>query len=277
MKKRKPKQKRSTRDGINRRRALVKKLYELGLKTDEIARVSGWSRATTVVDINALRKMGQLREKPVRKEANQLILNEYLQLLDRPLREEAEKRLFKVIKERLKVDEILSALSAAYFVLGLLTYPRGVPQKDLVYARLLAAIFNISVCLPEPKEAQDKAQKLWKEFCQIFQASKQLPDDILRACLNFLIESYPRRFIVWPIDGRQIMDEVLKQHLKPQEYNILSLRCGLKDGQLRLLKEIAQLLNLSRERVRQIEIKAIERLRHPKVKEQLRPFIVSLP
>jgi hypothetical protein len=222
--------------------------------------------------------MGQLREKPVRKEANQLILNEYLQLLDRPPREEAEKRLFKVIKERLKVDEILSVLSAAYIALRLFTYPRGVPQKDLGYVRLLAWIFNIPpVRLPEPKEAQDKAQEVWKEFCQIFQASQQLPDDILRACLNFLIESYPRRFIVWPIDGRQIMDEVLKQHLEPQEYNILSLRCGLKDGQLRLLKEIAQLLNLSRERVRQIEIKTLDRLRRPKIKEQLRSFIVSLP
>ncbi|MDX2107930.1 MAG: sigma-70 family RNA polymerase sigma factor [Candidatus Melainabacteria bacterium] len=51
--------------------------------------------------------------------------------------------------------------------------------------------------------------------------------------------------------------------LNPRERSILELRFGLKDGKTRTLAEVAELFGLPRERVRQIEAKALRKLRHP--------------
>jgi len=58
--------------------------------------------------------------------------------------------------------------------------------------------------------------------------------------------------------------------LTERERKVLMLRYGLKDGRPRVLQEVAEAFNISRERVRQIEVKALEKLQHPRRKEQLR-------
>lgn len=60
--------------------------------------------------------------------------------------------------------------------------------------------------------------------------------------------------------------------LSDREREILILRYGLEDGHGRTLKEVARVFNITRERVRQIEIKAIEKLKHPIHKDKLRIF-----
>ncbi|MCW5824367.1 MAG: sigma-70 family RNA polymerase sigma factor [Cyanobacteria bacterium TGS_CYA1] len=52
-------------------------------------------------------------------------------------------------------------------------------------------------------------------------------------------------------------------NLNPRERSILELRFGLKDGRTRTLAEVAELFGLTRERIRQIEAKALRKLRHP--------------
>ena len=60
--------------------------------------------------------------------------------------------------------------------------------------------------------------------------------------------------------------------LPPREQQILSLRYGLENGQEHSLQEIGTLLNLSRERIRQLEARALKRLRHPARCECFRDF-----
>ncbi|MFQ5795388.1 MAG: RNA polymerase sigma factor RpoD, partial [Candidatus Bipolaricaulia bacterium] len=67
------------------------------------------------------------------------------------------------------------------------------------------------------------------------------------------------------------LEKVLAQ-LSEREKRILELRYGLRDGHPRTLEQVGKEFNITRERVRQIEIKAIEKLKHPKKKKQLEKF-----
>ena len=56
--------------------------------------------------------------------------------------------------------------------------------------------------------------------------------------------------------------------LSPREKDVLRLRFGMDDGRQRTLEEVGQLFGVTRERIRQIEAKALRKLRHPKKKEK---------
>lgn len=68
------------------------------------------------------------------------------------------------------------------------------------------------------------------------------------------------------------MDHVLST-LTPRQERILRLRYGLHDGRSHTLKEVADKFGLTRERIRQIERKALRRLRHPVRSRRLRSFL----
>ena len=61
--------------------------------------------------------------------------------------------------------------------------------------------------------------------------------------------------------------------LTPREKKVLSLRFGLEDGRQRTLEEVGQEFNVTRERIRQIEAKALRKLRHPSRSKKLRDFL----
>ncbi|MFC2369497.1 MAG: sigma-70 family RNA polymerase sigma factor, partial [Selenomonas noxia] len=71
-----------------------------------------------------------------------------------------------------------------------------------------------------------------------------------------------------PADAASVMllkeqiTEVL-QTLAPREAEVLRLRFGLEDGRSRTLEEVGQSFGVTRERIRQIEAKALRKLRHP--------------
>ena len=61
--------------------------------------------------------------------------------------------------------------------------------------------------------------------------------------------------------------------LTPREAKVLSLRFGLEDGHPRTLEEVGQEFNVTRERIRQIEAKALRKLRHPNRSKRLKDFV----
>lgn len=71
---------------------------------------------------------------------------------------------------------------------------------------------------------------------------------------------------------RDDLDEVLKT-LSDREREVLALRFGLGDGNPRTLEEVGQYFNVTRERIRQIEAKALRKLRHPNRNRRLREYI----
>jgi len=72
---------------------------------------------------------------------------------------------------------------------------------------------------------------------------------------------------------RDLLQDVLED-LPPREVRILQMRYGLVDGETYTLEEVGQKLGVTRERIRQIEVQALSRLRHPAHARKLRDFLV---
>ena len=68
------------------------------------------------------------------------------------------------------------------------------------------------------------------------------------------------------------LEEVLHT-LTPREEKVLRLRFGLEDGRTRTLEDVGKEFNVTRERIRQIEAKALRKLRHPSRSKRLRDFL----
>ena len=71
---------------------------------------------------------------------------------------------------------------------------------------------------------------------------------------------------------REQLEEVMNT-LTPREAKVLKLRFGLEDGKARTLEEVGKEFEVTRERIRQIEAKALRKLRHPSRSKKLRDYM----
>jgi len=71
---------------------------------------------------------------------------------------------------------------------------------------------------------------------------------------------------------KEQIDDVLST-LTPREQRVLQLRFGLEDGRSRTLEEVGKEFNVTRERIRQIEAKALRKLRHPSRSRRLKDYL----
>ena len=74
------------------------------------------------------------------------------------------------------------------------------------------------------------------------------------------------------INLKEMTENVLKT-LTPREEKVIKMRFGLDNGSDHTLEEVGQNFAVTRERIRQIEAKALRKLRHPSRSRKLRPFL----
>ena len=76
--------------------------------------------------------------------------------------------------------------------------------------------------------------------------------------------------------GRRILKDHLQEiinDLQVREQKILEMRFGLKDGVTHTLEEVGKVFGVTRERIRQIEAKALRKLRHPSRSKKLKDYL----
>lgn len=83
-----------------------------------------------------------------------------------------------------------------------------------------------------------------------------------------------------PVDDRKMLDDfrptlqrLMIEGLTPKEHRVLDMRFGLTSGEEQTLEDVANTFNLSRERIRHIEAKAMRKMKHPARSRELREYI----
>lgn len=134
---------------------------------------------------------------------------------------------------------------------------------------------------PTPKEIGDELEISPEKVREIIKVS-QLPIS-LEAPIGEEEDSHLGDFIedqnaLPPPDAasRQLLKEQIEDvldSLTPRERRVLQLRFGLEDGRSRTLEEVGREFNVTRERIRQIEAKALRKLRHPTRSRKLKDYL----
>lgn len=134
---------------------------------------------------------------------------------------------------------------------------------------------------PTPKEIADELgvpEERVREIQKISQDPVSLETPIGEENDSSLGEFIEDENGVTPTDAvaRSLLKEQLLgilDSLTPREEKVLRLRYGLDDGRPRTLEEVGKVFNVTRERIRQIEAKALRKLRHPSRSKRLKDFI----
>jgi RNA polymerase primary sigma factor len=125
----------------------------------------------------------------------------------------------------------------------------------------------------------DMSPEKVRNIIKMSQASMSLETPVGEEGDNRLADFIEDKKTIGPADAasqeflREQLDDVLKNVLSERERQVLSHRFGLQDGKAKTLEEIGDKFNVTRERVRQIEAKALRKLRHPRISRKLKDYL----
>lgn len=120
--------------------------------------------------------------------------------------------------------------------------------------------------------SESKLKDLYKWSQTTFSLDRQVRGGDGDELINFVADNSDDDSGIDLRDRVQIV-ELVRGMLSERQFQIVSLRMGLIDGEHRSLDQVGAVLGLSRERVRQIQMQAMRRLRSPKNAEQLKHFL----
>ena len=127
------------------------------------------------------------------------------------------------------------------------------------------------------KEMEISSEKV-REIVKVSQLPISLESPIGEEEDSPLGNSIEDRNTLPPVDvaSKQLLKEQIEDvlyTLTPRERRVLQLRFGLEDGRSRTLEEVGREFNVTRERIRQIEAKALRKLRHPSRSRKLKDYL----
>jgi len=123
-----------------------------------------------------------------------------------------------------------------------------------------------------------RASQKVRKIMRISQEPMSLDMPVGQEDSSMLGDFIPDENMMGPVDaaGRQLLKEQIRSALgvlSERERQVLEMRFGLLDGQDNTLEEVGQFFGVTRERIRQIEAKALRKLRHPTRSRELRDYL----
>ena len=151
-------------------------------------------------------------------------------------------------------------------------------NKLLRHQRRLIQEFGREPNSDELAESMEQTPEKVREILRISQEPVSLETPIGEEEDSHLGDFIEDRAALAPVDAasyqllKEQVEEVLYT-LSPRERRVLELRFGLQDGHSRTLEEVGREFGVTRERIRQIEAKALRKLRHPTRSRKLKEFL----
>ena len=143
--------------------------------------------------------------------------------------------------------------------------------QRLELAKELGADYTINVSHEDPVERVREILKIAQEPVSLETPIGEEEDSHLGDFIPDEDASEPSEAASFTLLKEQLV-EVLST-LTPREEKVLKLRFGIEDGRTRTLEEVGKEFNVTRERIRQIEAKALRKLRHPSRSKKLKDFL----
>ena len=190
-------------------------------------------------------------------------------------------------EDRSKVDGLLTVTSDVIFQRqNTYAFQRGkfielAGQLDLHDEKAKSQLLHLNGHEPTPEEIAEYLEMPCdkvREILRVAQDPVSLETPIGEEEDSHLGDFIPDDDALAPADAasmsllKEQLAEVLKT-LTPREEKVLSLRFGLEDGNPKTLEEVGKEFNVTRERIRQIEAKALRKLRHPSRSKKLKDFL----
>ncbi len=151
-------------------------------------------------------------------------------------------------------------------------------NKLLRVSRRLAQEYGREPTAREIAKKMDLPAEKVREIVKVAQLPVSLEAPIGEEEDSHLGDFIEDRTALPPVDtaSKQLLREQLSEvlaEMTPRERRVLILRFGLEDGRSRTLEEVGQEFNVTRERIRQIEAKALRKLRHPSRSRRLKDYL----
>ncbi len=151
-------------------------------------------------------------------------------------------------------------------------------NRLLKTSRRLAQEYGREPNSTEIAKEMDLSSEKVREIVKVSQLPISLESPIGEEEDSPLGNSIEDRNALPPVDAasKQLLKEQIEDvlyTLTPREKRVLQLRFGLEDGRSRTLEEVGKEFNVTRERIRQIEAKALRKLRHPSRSRKLKDYL----
>ena len=144
--------------------------------------------------------------------------------------------------------------------------------------RQLVQEYGREPTIEETAKAMDMSEDKVREIMKVAQEPVSLETPIGEEEDSHLGDFIEDEDVMAPADAvsfhllKEQLEDVLDT-LSPREEKVLRLRFGLDDGRSRTLEEVGQVFGVTRERIRQIEAKALRKLRHPSRSKKLKDYL----
>jgi RNA polymerase sigma factor (sigma-70 family) len=151
-------------------------------------------------------------------------------------------------------------------------------NKLLGVAHRLAQEYGREPRIEEIGEEMELSPEKVKEIMVVAQLPVSLYSPVSEEEESYLSDDIEDKYSLPLVDAAskqllKIQIDTVLSSLSPREQRVLELRFVLKDGRSRTLEEVGKEFNVTRERIRQIEAKALRRLRHPSRSRKLKEYL----